>query len=335
MKQLKIMVLTAALVFFTTFSAFSQTHSLDLTALQKQVGAFSDSLARSLPFNSTLGLNWSDAYIGKFPHFGAGGMFGITTLDFDAFDEILAIFDLSMPELPTMFFPGYAVEARLGGFFLPFDIGLKFGMLPQYKLGSADKKMDYTLIGGEIRYAVLDGKKNPILPNVSIGVGVNYISGSLAVAGSSSQFGFTDPLSISHSLDLTDPTVTLLWKTTSFDLKAQISKSFKIVTPYLGFGATHAWSHAGYTVDAPLTFDGHALTDADKALIAQYLGDQGESSPDLSGDNLSSITKINGWGFRLFGGTSFNLAVIRLDLTGMYNFLDKMYGISFGVRFQI
>jgi hypothetical protein len=337
MKKIKITVLAALILFCTAFSAFSQTPSL--ADLQTEVGKFSESLAKSLPFNSTIGLNWSDAYIGKFlpsvpPHFGAGVAIGFTSLDFDSFDKLLDMFVLDMPNLPTMFIPGYVAEARIGGFFLPFDVGLKFGILPPIPLLAADKKMDYLLVGGELRYAVLDEKKKPLLPNVSVGVGVNYLAGSLALSRGDISYDFDLPAGSNHTLALKDPTINLLWKTTSIDLKAQISKSLLILTPYFGFGANLGWSQAGYTAETTPTLDGNALDAAGIDTIKSYLDGAGLTSMDFD-DGISSIIKNYGWGFRIFGGTSFNFTAIRLDLTGMYNLRDKMYGVSVGVRFQI
>jgi hypothetical protein len=56
---------------------------------------------------------------------------------------------------------------------------------------------------------------------------------------------------------------------------------------------------------------------------------------DFGGKELSSEIGNNSFNVRAFGGISFDLVFIRLDLTGMYNFLDKNYGGSLGVRLQL
>jgi hypothetical protein len=189
-----------------------------LSDLQKGVSNFSDNLAKSLPFNASLGLNWSDAYIGQFlgipPHFGIGVSGGLTSMDSDSVKKLLNIFDLNLP-IDFMILPAYAVDARIGGFFLPFDVGIKFGILPNLDFGDT-LTIDYLLIGGDIRYAVLKG--NAVLPTVSVGLGVNYLRGELGAAlGSGQRFTFNG-----HSLSLSDPKVGFTWETTALDFKAQV-----------------------------------------------------------------------------------------------------------------
>ena len=124
------------------------------------------------------------------------------------------------------------------------------------------------------------------------------------------------------------PLVTLDWATSSLDFKAQISKSFVIVTPYLGIGASNGWSKAGYSVETTVT-DSAGNIEAAKALCKQF------GIYDLSTTGFSSSSKFTGWSFRTFGGLSFNAAILRIDLTGLYNFVDTNYGLSLGVRIQI
>jgi hypothetical protein len=307
----------------------------NLADLQKAAGDFSKALSQSLPFNAALGLNWSDAYIGKFlpslpPHFGVGAALGYTTVDFDAFDKLLKQFDLSVPgglDMGQMALPAYVVEARIGGFVLPFDAGLKFGAFEH--LGNSSAAVDYLLAGGEVRYAVIDGKKSLLLPNVSVGVGLNYLSGSFT--GSQSSLNLAMPTG--SPLDLSRLEVELQWKTLALDFKAQVSKSFLILTPYVGLGASHAWSEAGYSVEADA-----GLTDADKAAINVAniaLKGAGLGAIDVSGKGFSTILEETGWSFRAFGGLSVNLALFRLDLTGLFNFLDGNYGVTLGGRLQL
>jgi hypothetical protein len=309
----------------------------NLVDLQKTTGEFSKALAKSLPFNATLGLNWADAYVGMFfpsfpPHFGAGIALGYTTVDFEAFDELLNQFDLSVPgefDLGQLALPAYVTEARIGGFVLPFDVGLKFGAFEN--LGNDSATVDYLLVGGEFRYAIIDGKKNLLLPNLSVGAGLNYLSGSFTGSKSFLTLPFTPGSSANESLDLTNLRVGLQWETLALDFKAQVSKSFLILTPYVGLGASHAWSRAGYTVEA----DPIPLTADQKNKISNDLKNAGVEGIDFSGKGLSTILEETGWSFRAFGGLSVNFALFRLDLTGLFNFFDGNYGVTLGGRFQM
>jgi hypothetical protein len=308
--------------------------SLDLANLQKTAGEFSGALGKSLPFNAALGLNWSDAYIGKFfpsapPHFGVGLALGYTTVKFEAFDDLMNQFDLFVPKgfnLGQLALPAYVAEARIGGFVLPFDVGLKFGAFKN--IGNNAAELDYLLTGGELRYAIIDGKGNLLLPNVSLGVGLNYLSGSFT--GTKSTLAFPLPSS-SATLPLSDVRVGLQWETLALDFKAQVSKSFLILTPYAGLGASHAWSEAGYNVEANL----QSLTPGDRNAINAALKNQGLNEIDFGEEGFSTILKETGWSFRVFGGLSVNIALFRIDLTGLYNFRDSNYGVTLGGRFQL
>jgi hypothetical protein len=188
--------------------------------------------------------------------------------------------------------------------------------------------VDYLLAGGELRYAVIDGKKSLLLPNLSVGLGFNYLSGSFTASKSSLTFstpGGAAPLSLS------DFEVGLEWETMALDFKAQVSKSFLIVTPYVGLGASHAWSKAGYRVEANVG----GLADDQKSAINAGLKTAGVEGIDFGGKGFSTILEETGWSFRAFGGLSVNLALFRLDLTGLFNILDGNYGVTLGTRVQL
>jgi hypothetical protein len=312
----------------------------NFSQIKDGLDGFSEAMAKSLPFNSTIGLNWSDAYIGNFfeipPHFGVGVAVGATTMEFGAVNDLLGLFgsDLGAFGLKSeignggFVLPAYTAEARIGGFFLPFDLGFKIGYLP--KMDSI-AGLDYLLVGGEIRYALLKG--NVILPKVSIGLGVNYLSGGISAKLDKGQEFEVVPGS-GDTIIIDDPTLNFKWQSTSIDFKAQVSKSFLIITPYLGLGASWASSKVEYDIDSNITTIGFTnLDDANAALKAAGL-------PTVGSNGFSGSQEFTDkWGFRAFGGLSVNLAVIRLDLTGMVNFLDlnnyAAFGATFGVRFQL
>lgn len=306
--------------------AFSQT-DIPLGKVKDAMDDFTGSLALSLPFNASLGLNWADAHIKNFPRFGVGVALGYTTMELDSIDELAACFGSALPPAVSGFggfpIPGYTAEARLGGFILPFDIGFKIGYLP---VTTAQKieKLDYLLAGSDLRYAVV--KENVILPAISVGVGLNYLSGELGIkAGDDRTIAFG---SSGEYITMGAPTLNLNWSTTVLDFKAQISKSFLIITPYLGVGASNGWSKAGYNVNSKITSSSGDIEDAREAF--NELGIY-----DLDKNGFSAESKFTGWSYRVFGGMSINLALFRIDLTGLYNFADKNYGVSLGTRLQI
>jgi hypothetical protein len=311
---------------------FAQTTSLN--DVHAKFDVFSEALAKSLPFNASVGLNWSDAYIGQLfdmpPHFGVGVSGGATTIDFDAVTGVLEPFGIK-PPIPFIPLPAYVIEGRIGGFIIPFDIGVKFGMLPDVSLlKEAGVDTNFLLAGADFRYGLI--KQGAILPNVSIGLGVNYLKGGISASiGNEVSFSFQE--SSSHTLKLTKPRVGVSWETLTLEMKGQVSKSFLIVTPYIGVGVSYAvLSKVNYGVKTHLTYDG-------KKIDANAINEIKEAIPGLQdiGDNgfSSSYTQRNSWGMRVFGGLAFNLAIIKLDITGMFNILDQNYGLTLGIRAQL
>jgi hypothetical protein len=288
-----------------------------------------------------MGLNWSDAYIGQIlgvpPHFGVGVFLGSTILDSGDVKTLANAMYAGVPggysKLP---YPGFGAEGRIGGFFLPFDLGLKIAALPSV---SEDFDLHHFMIGGDIRYAILKG--NAALPKISLGMGLNYMKGGIGVDIAGGQSYDVDSV---NALYLSSPRAEFTWKTLTLDIKAQVSKSFLIFTPYLGVGLTHGWSEAGYEISSDLSYGTIAggatgaspLTDTQKGTINTALSGAGLEPLDFDGaSGFSSMIKNTQWGMRLFGGIAFNLAVIKIDLSGLYNFNDKSFGFTLGTRFQL
>ena len=331
--NIRIKPLFCAILVLVGVSVSGFAQPVDLKELQKTVSSFSEELAKSLPFNSSLGLNWSDAYIGKLfpslpPHFGVGASIGLTTMEMPVLKAMANLFDYKLPfDIGKMILPAYAGEARIGGLFLPFDIGFKFGYLPSLGLWGKDIKMNYLLVGGDLRYALLDKK---IPPKISLGVGINYLKGGVGgKTGGDTVFDYG-----SDSITVKSPDVNLDWKTVSLDFKLQVSKTLLIFTPYLGVGLGYAWSSAGYSVSADIEgSSGNPLTAMEKAAIKDYL--KGLGLDDVSENGISSTIDNGAFSFRAFGGLSINLMVFRLDFTALYSFRDRNFGGSFGFRFQL
>ncbi|MDR0707757.1 MAG: hypothetical protein LBF60_07775 [Treponema sp.] len=318
-------------VMFLFCGSFGFAESISLNDLQDRFDGFSEALAKSLPFNANIGLNWSDAYIGQFldapPHFGVGLSAGATTIDVDAATDLLKSFDVPY-RLSFLPLPAYVVEGRLGGFIIPFDIGVKFGALPDAPLlKDSGVDINFLLAGADFRYGLI--KQGVALPNVSIGFGVNYLKGGIsAPAGDDMSFTFND-----HTLALAKPRVGLSWETVTLELKAQVSKQILIITPYIGAGVSYAVvSKAGYDVKTRATYDGDDIEADDIAEIREAI----PGLKNISGEGFSSsYNRHDSWGIKLFGGLSFNLLIVKIDLTGMFNLLDQNYGVTLGVRAQL
>jgi hypothetical protein len=335
------------LLFFALPSLFAD----DWTSLREAEGALSDMfkvIAESLTFNSTLGLNWSDAYIGQIlnkppakllnkpPHFGIGVSAGATTINkndvFSALESAgLDTADLDIPLIPL---PSGGGELRLGGFVLPFDIGVKVNVIPSLEIGVTN--FSYTMAGFDFRYALLKEENKTWKPTISAGGGFNYIKGNLGFSlGGSTNWDFVDFTGTRQEIKMSAPNVDIDWRNATMDFKAQISKRLLYVfTPYLGLGTSFGWSTVGYGISSNMWYNGRPFDAAAAQEIANYLAAAGIPL-DLTGTGFSSEEKAFTFGLRTFGGIAFNIWVIRLDITALYSFLDKNYGASVGLRVQI
>ncbi|MBN2874827.1 MAG: hypothetical protein JXM71_07010, partial [Spirochaetales bacterium] len=179
---MKRFVIVAMMALFVA-GAWAQDPSL--ADFQAGFTTFAGELAPTLSYNATVGNAWSDAYIGGFPHFGAGVAVGATTVPADSMTALFDAMGIALPAELAQFglpIPAAAISAKIGGIILPFDLGLKGMILPESvmsNLAASGITADYSLIGGNIRYAVI--KENLLLPDVAIGAGYNRLSGSLGM----------------------------------------------------------------------------------------------------------------------------------------------------------
>ncbi|MDR2516102.1 MAG: hypothetical protein LBC88_01825 [Spirochaetaceae bacterium] len=329
--------LVVVLALSVTGPAFSQTPPV-LQNLLDDVDSFTDRIADSLPLNASIGLNWASAYIGQLtsvpPHFGVGIAVGVSTIKAEALSGIIDKFGGGALPFKAVFpNPGYTAEARIGGFILPFDIGIKAGYLPPVPL--SDVEFNYFLVGGDVRYALI---KDRIAPAVSVGVGVNYLKGGIKVGLPEQTFSGTATVSgtdQSFTLKLQDPTLGFEWETLMCEVKAQVSKSFILFTPYAGLGINYSKTTAGLKAETTPVISVTSGTAPTNDQIGAAYG------ITLDSQGFSRIRTLEGFGARVFGGVAFTIAVIRLDFTAFaatgtnFNFGGMNYGGSIGVRFQL
>lgn len=282
------------LAFMLIFSlAFSE--SVDLDDFKGGLHAFLEDINLSLPDSTLSGVTWSDAYIGQFigvpPHFGVGLATGVSRFRVAGLAKTLKLVSSELP-MNELIFPTIALEGRIGGFILPFDIGLRFGFLPEVQI--KDIGLKYLHYGADIRYALL--KQNLVLPNISLALGYYGTSGALSYVFTAAEITGVDIPGVTDKPE----TLAIDFQTNVIDGRLQVSKSFLVVTPYAGFG---------------LSYD---ITDSSYTLI---------SETDTASEKR--------WQYRVFGGLSFNIAVVKIDLSGMYNFKSENWGANLGLRVQL
>jgi hypothetical protein len=342
---MKKLLLVVALLAALTGAAWAQ---VDYATYQADFQSFADGVANSLPISATIGLNWSHAYIGQFPHFGVGVSVGGMFLPYETIKPLVEDLDPSVAdsipqELKTygIPFPTIAAGARIGGFGLPFDLGFKFGFIPESAkdLFSDNVTADYLVIGGDVRLPVVRGKG--LIPTVSIGGGYTFLRGRIGISNvaTSQTIDISDVMqadgwdgAAQHDLVITDPDLAFSWDTHTIEAKAQASWNALIFTPGIGIGAAYGISNAGGGLFSSL---GYVTTDAGSPTFADVQAafeNLGYPIPTATGIEVTSAA--NGWSFWVFGGTAINIFFIKIDLNAMYNFLNRDYGLSANVRLQ-
>jgi len=309
--------------------------TINYDAFAEAFQTFADETASTLPATAAMsGLSWSPAYIGQFPHFGAGVSIGFSTIPDDVVSPLIDDLYLTLPSefeyvekwgLPI---PAAALDARLGGLLLPFDVGFKFGFVPdklREKLGKIN--LDYTLVGGDIRVPLL--KEKGLLPTLSISGGYTFMRGNVGIPD---VFGTGN-----YDIDLTGypglgilrasaPELSMVWDTHTFVGKIQASKNLFLFTPHIGLGAAYGSSDVGGGVSSSVLYDpdGGApdfakidQTDIDAIIAA--LNAAGQPVPDLSKDSILVTSSAGGASFWVYGGTAINILIVKIDLSAMYN----------------
>ena len=231
--------------------------SVSKDSVTDQFVNFSNTLTSIMPENITALNVWPEAHIGKFfpafpPHFGFGISAAGTLIDTsfakDTFDTLskLILKDMTNIKLnfecnDIMVLPTCAINARIGGFLLPFDVGV-FGVatipnLPQeFNFGDFDASVEYLTFGADLRYAIYEG--NIFMPKVSLGFGYFYAQQELNF-----DINKTKPATY-NSVDTNvniNANANLLLKTHTFFAQMQISKKILIITPFIGARAYYTF----------------------------------------------------------------------------------------------
>ncbi len=312
----------------------------DLSVFQDGFTTFSADMASTLSYNATIGNNWSDAYIGGFPRFGVGLAVGATMVPIESVNALFASMDgievpavLSQLGLPI---PAVGLSAKLGGFFLPFDVGLKAMVLPESvttALSATGITADYTLIGGNVRFALL--KEKLLFPDISIGAGYNRLSGSVGVElpVATPSFNYND--GTDHTITATNPSLSLDWTTDSYDFTLQVSKSLLFLRPYAGVGYSMGKSTVGGGLVSSILYDGNPIDQTQIDAINADLAAAGQATIDISAEGILFSAENTDPVLRVYGGVSLEILVIKLDAMVTYVPASKSLGASAMLRLQL
>ena len=323
------------------------------TEIANGLNAFAGNILVAAPQAATQQNVWADAYIGKLfpslpPHFGVGISLGGTKMDMTGLKDAATAFEgmindfvpdsgdssitdqlkgtVDFGSIPDIFvMPTVSIDARIGGIFLPFDIGIS-AMMTNPSLFSVDLSdpnsltsmsapmnfnafgfngsADYLTLGIDIRYCVLDG--GVILPKVSVGAGYNITKGSFGISSDKSGV---------------DANMNLSFNTQVIYVQAEVSKSIMIATVFGGARALVSNTSTSWAWNINGT----------KSLGGNNLIISGEDSGSCNADTTSSTYQDGKWDFsgvqpQLYAGVGFNFLVFQTSLSvcaDIRSFMDR------------
>ena len=169
---MKRVLIILGLILCLTVGLSAQT--LDYASFAAAFQGFADDVASTLPATAAVaGLGWSPAYIGQFPHFGVGMSLGASTIPFAKIEPLVDDLGITLPSEFDYFekwgvpIPALALDARVGGFLFPFDVGFKIGFVPdKLKENLGRVNLDYLLVGGDVRVPLV--KEKGFIPAISV-----------------------------------------------------------------------------------------------------------------------------------------------------------------------
>jgi hypothetical protein len=322
----------AALAIAVTLAFAANAQSLD--DFKTAFTGFAGDLASTLAVDSTIGANWSDAYIGKFPHFGVGFSVGAAFAPADSATALFTSMNQTFPSALSKIgipIPAAVGTLKIGIPFLPMDVGIKGGFIPasvgKSLMDSYKVDADYTNFGLQVRYALV--KQTLLLPNVSVGAAYNYQKGSIKSSLGTGGKSYTiDTGGKSTTISATDPELALGWKSNTIDLTAQVSKKLLFIVPYLGAGCSFGKSSVTGGVESTISTDYPGGIEALNGFLATIGG------PTLTNQGLTYTASEGSPIFRVYGGLSLRIIILDLDVQAMYVTASKSLGATLTTRIQ-
>ena len=274
--------------FSAVFSGFSQASRA--ATLEDTFTAFNDYAAdagAAMAFIGGMGLAWSDPYIGHLinpiPHWGVGISLGITTIGMTNLNKLNEFLQVEMsPFLGNkQMNPVWTAELRIGGFRgIPFDIGVKYGMLPALPL-FGETTYSINVIGADLRFRVKNGYG--IGPKISVGLEFNLVSGGYDTPMYAAIFERTSNSGTGQGYRITPNDGAMMsykWSATVFDFKINLGKTFPTsgFTFYGGAKAGAALTQTTFAVTGPDVAWGTSGTGNNR--LSQYTASKWNTEPD-------------------------------------------------------
>lgn len=303
----------------TAYTAFLSSAgiktTMPYTTVINGLNEFTGALVDSIP-NAQIQQNvWANSWIGYIlpkPSFGVGINAGVSKLDMGSLKRAGEALGIDMGNVPgTLAFPIATVDARVGGFILPFDVGFTISGFDTSKISPLHNAIkpatyDFFTIGFDVRYAVVKG--GLILPKISAGLGYYYTSGHFGADnnGSSAELDF---------------------KVQNIVLSAQASKKFAFFVPYAGVRVMFAKSNIDWKATANWANILKASNNIMDAIAYGILPSRFNGGTEKGfTDHVRPV---------IFGGFAFDLAFIDITLAASYDFISEVPSGALSVRFAM
>ncbi len=188
----------------------------DTSKINSEAKQFMSDFTASM-LNATTTQNvYADAFIGKLfpaapPHFAVGLNSSIAELKLDNLDNVNDELNLGLNIDKNVVLPFFTFDAKIGGIFFPFDLGLSISKTPVMDFYGV--KLDYFTVGTDLRWAIIE--ENIVKPNLSVGIAYYYSSANISGKNSIGSINYESEMQV-------------------LSLSAQISKKFVFITPFIG-----------------------------------------------------------------------------------------------------
>lgn len=262
---------------------------------------------------------WAQSWIGSLVpgvNFGLGVDFGVTTVSLKTIKRVsseLGLKEIEAIKTNVLPLPTANFDLRLGGYYLPFDIGFELAVLNTSKMDSLTAALggltfNYFSIGGDFRYALI--KDMPYDFKVSVNGGFYYSKFGMNYNGSNGMINAFDTS----------------FKTITFTTGGQVS--VKLANFFVPYGGVRFILSRG-SLDWSVSPDwkgllGTGSSNIDKA-VSYFL------PKTLSGGVKGK------WIFRpqIYLGYAFDISVVDLTSAIGYTFVSNVWSFESSVRFAL
>ncbi|GMO46967.1 MAG: hypothetical protein Ta2B_28800 [Termitinemataceae bacterium] len=330
--------------FFLCIPTFSFGETPNLKEIGDELSGFSDNYAGMAGFMASLGLTWSQLYIGQLvdmsPNWGLGLSFGGTTLKLDHIDvlsEGLTGSQINHDFLDKLVMPSYVLEARIGGFnWVPFDIGIKWGWLPTVPIMADDFSVENINYGIDFRYAL--SRDWGYFPAISIGFEIDREEGKVSHSSIDSIVDSSGTTVITTD----DATTFITYEAWVIDFKLGVAKTFfyPSISIFAGLKAGASFTKSGYIIQGNnISVSTGRLdemnTEQQTAVASELENLQGSGKFSVDDNNITCMIDTIGINLNTYEGISFNFDnKTFLQFTLMFDFLHLEYGANISFRYQ-